>query len=333
MNDLPVAALEALRCFDLNGEFVLEEDFLQGQSNATWLFKANAGDFILKRHSGYVDLDHILAEHHLLGWLADQRLPFVTPLPILTKTGGTLAIADQGWFSIQPWIRGTRVDVQDPRQVAAFGTALGEILGALERYQPSRHVKRSLRNVMFPIELKATLWHGLVNEACRPLPFATDPYEWFAAEYEAVELLLAPQRSGLRTQVTHGDYVPSNVLWADGAISGMLDFECASLQYTALDCAMALLFTVRYWTNQDSEATISAFGEGFRSTNVLLDAEMRALPGLMRLQLVASTAWWMALAYRRRLPATDLCSRLERARDHVDWIRENGDLIQAGMQG
>jgi len=57
----------------------------QGANNTTLGLHTGTGDLIWKTYTTQTNTDTLLYEHQLLGWLAEQTLPFALPAPLLTR--------------------------------------------------------------------------------------------------------------------------------------------------------------------------------------------------------------------------------------------------------
>jgi homoserine kinase type II len=82
--------------------------------------------------------------------------------------------------------------------------------------------------------------------------------------------------STLPAGVVHGDLFRDNVLWKDGELAALLDFESAFHGPFAYD----LMVTIAAWCYKDAfDLTLArALFEGYTSVRPLTDAERRALP-------------------------------------------------------
>lgn len=84
----------------------------------------------------------------------------------------------------------------------------------------------------------------------------------------------------------HGDFSPRNLLFKDGQLSGVLDFDFARRDAWACDLAPLLM----PFEPLDPRLAAALF-EGYQSVRPLSEAEWALLPALVR----ASLLWWVAL--------------------------------------
>lgn len=78
----------------------------------------------------------------------------------------------------------------------------------------------------------------------------------------------------------HADYFPDNILFEDGAVSGLIDFYFACVDALAYDLAIALSAWGFDETGAPLPEALRAFQAGYESIRPLTDAERAALPGL-----------------------------------------------------
>lgn len=89
-------------------------------------------------------------------------------------------------------------------------------------------------------------WASVLRDQVVPLLDA-DVRAEARARVDALEALRPPRRA-----VTHGDLAGSNVLWSDGRVSGVLDWDLASLEDPAADVA-----SLAVWHGPELLATIT----------------------------------------------------------------------------
>lgn len=150
-------------------------------------------------------------EHDLLGWLHARGLP--VPRPLLVD--GTCAVHPR------PFLVMERID---------GGAEVADVSAA----------------ILQMAELLATL-HGLDLNGLPALPEREDPVagllELLPEGYEDLRarLLADPPRLAARRTLLHGDYWPGNVLWREGRLVGLIDWEDAALGDPLSDLACCRL--------------------------------------------------------------------------------------------
>jgi homoserine kinase type II len=86
---------------------------------------------------------------------------------------------------------------------------------------------------------------------------------------------------GLPCGLIHADLFPDNVLFRDGAVSGVIDFYFSCTDSFAYDLALA----ANAWASSNGafdRARARALFEGYRSARLLAESERRAMPILLR---------------------------------------------------
>jgi aminoglycoside phosphotransferase (APT) family kinase protein len=177
-------------------------------------------------------------EHRLLAHLEPTPVPAPTPL----------RFDDSGELLPAPYLLLRHLEgawTVDPTDRAHFARTLADGLAAIHRVPPPAFA----------------------------LPEASSRVEWQfknRAPSPALAALAAEWPFGQRNdpRLLHGDYWPCNVLWVDGAISGVLDWEDAAVGDPLLDLAICRLdltlevgpdvcdaFTARYLEATDVDPT------------------------------------------------------------------------------
>lgn len=220
-----------------------------GTNNLIVGVRTGAGDFVWKIPQSFDDPAPLRREHALLTWLAGRGLSFAVPAPVPGRAGETLHRSGAGWGALFPLLPGVRPDHRDPAQVEVAGAALGELHGALA-------------------DCPATMWPDLpaygdldrihpaipVPEALTPLGLglSRDPapdraLAWWREHLIGLRAFIAGPYRALPRQMIHGDFALGNVLWHEGRLAAVLDFEFASADARALDLASGLEFALRPW--------------------------------------------------------------------------------------
>lgn len=133
-------------------------------------------------------------------------------------------------------------------------------------------------------------------------------------------------------QLCHNDVTPGNVLIEGSRASAVLDFEFATPAARALDVAMGLRMTMRYWENPEPWPAIRHFCRGYRRHLSLTEAEVLALPQLLRLRSALPTLWWMGRTDARRdLSRALLCIGYQQ--ELARWLdRYEAQLVEILME-
>jgi len=108
----------------------------EGLMNSNWRMITAAGCFAVKQIRD-VGPDAARRQHQVAAMLAAMGLP--VPAPLTTRDGDTIAMVDDGWFSVVGWVSGAHrggVDLA-PAQLRFLGALLGKLHNALAAIMPS----------------------------------------------------------------------------------------------------------------------------------------------------------------------------------------------------
>ncbi len=291
-----------------------------GTNNATIGIRAGAGEYVWKTYQTHLDPELVHDEHRLVRWLSTQPLSFAVPAPLPAITGETLCVTPEGYKALFPLLAGRRPDRADPQQIEAVGAALGELQVYL-RQCPQELIPRlpaygELHRIHPLIEHPADLTPhqlGLVGSEAE-----VDLLAWWRDELVRLDMFIAGSYSQLPRQVIHGDFAPSNTLYANGKVTAMLDFEVATYDVRAIDVAAGLKFSMRMWEQADPWSIGAGFCRGYARWVRLTGAELEAMAWLMRLRDAASTIWWLGRALAAGRPPR--LQRMKEFRAFVTWL-------------
>jgi homoserine kinase type II len=96
-------------------------------------------------------------------------------------------------------------------------------------------------------------------------------------------------------QIVHGDWHPGNMLFRDGHVVAVIDYDAARLQQRVIDLANgALQFSIvgggddpTCWPEYVDESRLKRFMRGYDSVNVITKRELEAAPYLMCEAMIA----------------------------------------------
>lgn len=237
----------------------------EGVENSNYLLQTTKGNFILTLYEKRVaatDLPFFLS---LMRHLAAQGLP--CPIPVMSKSGATTAQVNGRPAAILTFLEGLSLRRPQPAQCHAAGEALAQLHVAGQGFGMTR-----------PNALGPGGWHALVeatrNEADRV-------QEGLAALItRGHDQLLAHWPHGLACGIIHADLFPDNVLFVDGAVSGLIDFYFACNDALAYDLAVMLNAWCFEADGSFNVTKSRALLKGYRRVRELDAAELAAMPVL-----------------------------------------------------
>lgn len=265
-----------------------------GLNNTILGVHTGAGDFVLKTLATDKAPANLHYEHELLVWLGTQELSFQTPTPVLTRSGETVVATAAGGQLLIPYVIGECPRYTAPEQIEALGAALGELHSVLARYPMTPRPDTTLFGILEQTHSHLPDPYQLSPQQLG-LPATAeheDLFGWWRAELANLRAFIHGPFAALPRQVIHCDYSPSNTLYADGRIVAILDFEFAGPDVRAMDLASGLVFTTRLWENPQPLCSAADFCRGYGRQQRLTQAEIEAIPWLIRVGYATSAVWW-----------------------------------------
>lgn len=197
----------------------------------------------------------------LLAWLGDRGLPVSAPIAALD--GGHQVEIDGRSIGLQREMSGVLLDVSEPAQVRTAGATLAELHLALAGYPAADR---------FPATRPEHPGHRVAawlrSEAGRRGTPATERLR------ERLRFLGAGDE--LAVQLVHNDFRSANVLWHDGRVSAVIDFDETGADHCVADLANAtvLLGTQYHNWGPVSPETQATFLAGYQSVRPLSPEEL-----------------------------------------------------------
>ncbi len=261
LTPLPLAAAQALG-HDYGLAITAVEALSAGSVNSNFRLRTQGGAVYFGRLYEEQAADGAARELELLEALAGAGVPVARPRA-RSADGWVTSFAGKP-FAVFPWLDGEivchgRVNAEHCR---AVGKALAGVhLANFEarrlgpgRFNPSDMLARLAR---------------VEGEAQRP-DLAPD----VSAVRALIEKYVAERDPALPMGVVHGDLFRDNVLWSDGTLVALLDFESAFHGPLAYDLGV----TIEAWCYGDAfdPALVRAMAEGYASERRFEAAELRA---------------------------------------------------------
>lgn len=275
--------LEVLQAFDLAAANVRVLD--SGRINRHWLVNDGNGTLVLRRSPGIRSRAAVEWEQALVELAGSGGWPVALPL---RAPGGAKVLEHDGHC----WVA-TALLAGEPQAdpTPAMYHNRGRLLGRLHRDLASFPVDGQKPGAGKAWELDAWLAPanvGTFNEVLAT--FAIEEPELAAIvrryRYRNLRELSRLHYPELPDMPIHGDFQGSNLLWHEGQLTGLLDFDFARRDARICDLATMLV---------PFEPLAPRFAgpmlEGYESVRQLSDIEWALLPALAR----ASLLWWVAL--------------------------------------
>jgi Ser/Thr protein kinase RdoA (MazF antagonist) len=252
--------------------------------NRHWIVHGKAGTWVVRRYHSMHGRASILWEHELIAFVARAGWPVAQALT--ARDGGTVVDYGSHLWSAFPFLAG-EVNVEPgPAGWHEIGRLLARFHGDVAGFSPSQ---RPLFGQLWEVEPRAvaagaTSFEGLLRELAATHPkLASLIRRERARNLEEVERLAI---SKLPVLAVHGDFAPWNLLFKNGALSGLLDFDQARVDAPMSDLAKLLMPFQPLPI--DCSRTLLA---GYQSVHRLLDAEWASIPVLARSALLSWVAF------------------------------------------
>ena len=286
---------EVLECFGYHATTVHNAE--GGQVNRTWRAETERGPVAVRRYHPMRRTAAVAWEHELLEFAASQGWPVARALP--TPEGITVVEYEGALWSVFRWLDGAPATEEHPGIAHIAGRLLARLHRDLERF-PGEGQRPGTGKI----------WElDIVAEAAGSASFNTLLAEFGEQHadlatgirrqrYRNLRELSALHYPDLPDRVVHGDFGFENLLFADGQVSGVLDFDWCRRDALATDIAT----WIAPFSQRDIAVTRS-FLEGYQEARPLDDIEWLLLPALMRAQLVHFCAFrlveWKLLGWER----------------------------------
>jgi homoserine kinase type II len=248
---------EVLRAFGLDG-YRAHQPIAVGTVNTNVRVELDAGPIFLRVNEGKSE-DDVRREAAIVAHASGRGVP--TPAPLRTPIGDPFAVWRGHFVSLFPWVAGATLARAEltPTHAAAVGQALARLHlagGDFPDHRPGRYE---------PSEIAARL--ARIATLGRPELAAA------IGLLDAELASLGRDRSAtLPTGVIHGDLFIDNVMYADGQLVALIDFEQASWGRFAYDLAVTTL-AFGYGRDDFRRDIVRALLNGYRSVRVPTDEE------------------------------------------------------------
>ncbi|MFJ9817677.1 phosphotransferase [Streptomyces sp. NPDC101151] len=323
---------ELIKEFGL-GEVVGSQHLADGLINVNWRLDTVAGPFVLKRVTD-VPLDRLRRNLAALPTLAEAGVPVIAPVE--APSGGVVVEVGGSGYCLFPWALGAHVRGVDlPRaQVGRLGAELAKLHLALRRAVGSGALP-----ALPDAETADVVTPGQAMEKADRLAVAArahgggDSFDTVALDALAKRRTLLSQYARLRPEGdvpagphgwTHGDFQYRNLLWADGELTAVLDWDRLGVRPYAEEVVRTAQVQFGVQGVFDLER-VSTFVRGYRSVMPLEPDEL--LDAARRLWWKRMTDFWqLEFHYDRHDHSCDELFIADEALLH--WWTERLDEIE-----
>jgi homoserine kinase type II len=271
------------------GTIAEAREVAEGLMNRNWAVKTSTGHQVFVKQVLDTDRAQAARQHAATRALAARGLPVAAPL--VMPGGETLLDLDGDVFAAYPWIRGAHVP--GTAMTGAQAAGLGEVLA---------RVHQGLAAVMDPAEKAMRMPVTSLDKARDAISRYTgiidakavrDDFDEYAASQLAERRTLLEKAAhdvpGADTWWepagwAHGDFHDLNVLWHDGTIAAVVDFDRLAPRPYAFELVRSATLTFCYGDERGLAAgLVSAFAAGYRAVMPLADEQV---------EFAADYLWW-----------------------------------------
>ena len=308
------------------------EDFPRGSRKAPKLIlKSSEGRFLLKRRArGRDDIHKVAFCHDIQNALAAKQYP----LPHLIGTvdnNQSMLVHDDNIYELFEYIPGQGYNTSlestyDAGRVLAlyhklledFDTPYDPPVGS---YHGASAVEKGFDRI-----LKHFAGRRDIAPVCR---FLLDSYQHARASVDDAGMPDWP------AQIVHGDWHPGNMLFREGRVVAVIDYDSARSLPRVIDSANgALQFSIlggsenlAKWPDYPDESRFKRFLRGYDSVSLLSESELRATPWLMIEALIAEAVFPIAATGQfGKLEGSAFLNMVQRK---VVWLQTNADRLVA----
>ncbi len=249
------------------GEVLEVTEIPEGVENSNYRLHTEQGRFILtifERRVARNDLPFFLS---LMGFLSAEGI--CCPVPILSNDGQALGQLCGKPAAVLSYLPGTSVVQPSLKHCSAVGSLLANVHNAGISFPGRRSNSLSLKD--WPILLKQI---GPDGDLVSPGIGADLQNE--------IQYLGRNWPGSLPQGVIHGDLFPDNVLFFNGAISGVIDFYFSCQDFFAYDLSVC----INAWAFDDNQALdrrrCESLIDGYCNKRLLTQKEYELLPILCR---------------------------------------------------
>ena len=251
------------------GEFRSLHAIAEGVENTNFRLETAAGRFVLTLFEGRTDAASLPFCLGFTDHLGQAGFPAARPLR--DRDGEWIGVLNSRPAAIVEWLPGAWLRTPSSEDQAAAGAMLARLHLVGASFEGRR---------VNPVGRVA--WRALADRCAQGLMGRSKGED--LSILIGVEAALArigdPFTDDLPVGAIHADYFPDNVLFEDGAVSGVIDFYFGCTGPLVYDLAIALSAWAFDGEGRPLAGAAEAFRRGYESVRPLTRAEAAALPGL-----------------------------------------------------
>lgn len=274
--------LEAIQNGFNLGRLVDVEFLAAGLMNENWRVRADSGSYALKRISD-VSVDLARRNLRVMAQLAERGYPVCQP--VVTTSGDAVLEASGGAYCAVPWVSGVQLRGRElsMEQAGALGDGLARLhvgLNSLGDPDLPAAARRPNARVADPGQASGQAERFLSHISGVGL---NSPFDRFAVEFLEQRKLLLSKYEHLRPSAevsagpfgwTHGDFQHLNVIWCDGDLAAVIDWDRIKVRVFGEEVARSATLLFSRDDGWLDLARVSAFVSGYRRSVDIADSDL-----------------------------------------------------------
>jgi homoserine kinase type II len=273
------------------------EQITIGGVNEHWHVYTADGRYVLRRYyqrNAHVDVGY---EHAVLAHAARTGWPVAVPLS--SVDGETVVHSDGGRYSLFPYLHGTPGQYGNHDLLRVKGRLLARLHQDLASL-PSRSQRAGFARINdLDLFVRADGWADL-----------EDLLRWYEEADEAVSSAIRRQciesreelaRLGYRSlpdTVIHFEFVQNSLLFTDGTLTGLLDFDFTHRDARVVDIGRSIALDCRQRASGLNVESVQAFLEGYTQESPLNEMERRLIVPAVRAAMLWNTVLPLSIGAR-----------------------------------
>lgn len=303
------------------------ERIQSGRFNEHWRVNAAGQSFVLRRYNAQRTRGAIAFEHGILDALTTTEWPVAAPMR--SVDGERVVGHEQRLYALfphRPGGRGPAHDLAHLEQKGGFLARLHETLATMDCDEQREGFGRA-----WELDRPGATFNELLRAFGRSHHDLAPVIR--AQRYRNLRELSKLGYGDLPSQVIHGDFTGENLLFADGALTGVLDFDHARVDARAVDLAWSILSDC-YEPPEDTAIAIEAarsYVSGYAAVAPLYEEEARLVVPLIRAHNLAILRDALE-RWANEGSSDELMFRIERrVRRRLPQLDERAQAIEAAM--
>lgn len=287
-----------------------------GTMNRSWRVDTTTGSYAVKQVLDN-NADEMARQHAIATALADKGFP--VPRPLRTAAGDALLHLGDDLFSVVEWAEGSHPDCLQLSlaECRDIGVLLGELQLALAGLLPPapRYATTEVPDPARTFE-RIDRYLAQIEALEEPDEFDTYVRDRLPERRDLLRRWLParpPERELGPYGWTHGDFHDNNLLWANGSVQAVIDWDRLRVFLLANELVRSASFMFARGEEPPDLERVSAYAAGYRSVIDLSDEELVA---------AADVRWWHNLT-----GLWPLDMRYERCDTSADHLFAQGEKL------